>query len=46
VAVEASKEEIGRHMQLPDYQEGVAAMMERRLPNFGAAQNPVSSQVG
>ncbi|GGG60530.1 enoyl-CoA hydratase [Kocuria dechangensis] len=46
VAVEASKEEIGRHMQLPDYREGVAAMMERRLPTFGTAQNPVSSQVG
>jgi enoyl-CoA hydratase/carnithine racemase len=37
-AVEASKELIGRHMALPDYAEGVAAMMERRAPRFGAAQ--------
>jgi enoyl-CoA hydratase/carnithine racemase len=34
-AVEASKELIGRHMQLPDYAEGVSAMMERRVPRFG-----------
>jgi enoyl-CoA hydratase/carnithine racemase len=35
-AVEESKVLIGRHMQLPDYKEGVAAMMERRTPRFGS----------
>ena len=37
-SVEESKRLIGHHMQLPDYQEGVAAMMERRRPRFGAVQ--------
>lgn len=34
-AVEASKELIGRHMQMPDYKEGVSAMVQRRAPRFG-----------
>ncbi|MDB5911025.1 MAG: Enoyl-CoA hydratase [Massilia sp.] len=37
-AVEESKELIGRHMQMPDYKEGVAAMMKRRAPRFEQAQ--------
>jgi enoyl-CoA hydratase/carnithine racemase len=35
-AVERSKQEIERHMQLPDYAEGVAAMMAKRAPVFAA----------
>ena len=33
-AIEASKAMIGEHMQHPDYTEGVAALMEKRLPRF------------
>lgn len=36
-SVETSKNLIGAHMQMPDYKEGVAAMMERRAPRFGPA---------
>jgi enoyl-CoA hydratase/carnithine racemase len=41
-AVEASKDLIGRHMQMPDYKERVAAMMQRRAPRPG----PVSPDAG
>jgi enoyl-CoA hydratase/carnithine racemase len=34
-AIEESKDLIGRHMQMPDFKEGVAAMMQRRAPHFG-----------
>lgn len=33
-AVEDSKELIGRHMQMPDYAEGVQAMQEKRAPKY------------
>lgn len=33
-AVEASKELIGRHMQMPDYAEGIRAMQEKRRPTY------------
>ena len=39
-AVEESKDLIGAHMRLPDYKEGVAAMMARRPPRFGPAADP------
>jgi enoyl-CoA hydratase/carnithine racemase len=42
-AVEASKNLIGTHMQLPDYKEGVSAMMQRRAPQFGPAAGPATS---
>jgi enoyl-CoA hydratase/carnithine racemase len=42
-AVEASKNLIGTHMQLPDYKEGVSAMMQRRAPRFGPAAGPATS---
>ena len=34
-AVEASKDLIGRHMQMPDYKERIAALMQRRAPRSG-----------
>jgi enoyl-CoA hydratase/carnithine racemase len=41
-AVEASKNLIGAHMQMPDFKEGVSAMSQRRAPHFGpaAGQDP------
>jgi enoyl-CoA hydratase/carnithine racemase len=33
-SVEHSKNEISRMMQLPDYREGVAALLEKRAPKF------------
>jgi enoyl-CoA hydratase/carnithine racemase len=45
-AIEESKELIGRHMQLPDYAEGVAAMMEKRTPRFAPLLSGASSLTG
>lgn len=41
-AVEASKNLIGAHMQMPDFKEGVSALAQRRAPHFGpaAGQDP------
>jgi enoyl-CoA hydratase/carnithine racemase len=34
-SVEASKDLIGRHMQMPDYKKRIAALMQRRAPRPG-----------
>jgi enoyl-CoA hydratase/carnithine racemase len=40
-SVEASKDLIGRHMQMPDYKKRIAALMQRRAPRPG----PVSPDI-